>query len=74
MDNRYLRDQYLLGFNAEFARPPRKVESAFVPLGSGTDLDAILCELHERTVGRDNCVQFGRMRLQLFRIGADRIA
>jgi len=28
-------------------------------------LDDILCEVHERTVGRDNCVRFNRLALQL---------
>ena len=63
--NRYLRDHYLPAFNAEFARPPKEDLPAFVPLGPGTDLDAILCELHERIVGRDNCVRFAGMTLQL---------
>ena len=63
--NRYLRDDYLPAFNAEFARPPKEVEAAFVPLGPDTDLDAILCELHERVAGRDNCVRFDGLTLQL---------
>ena len=63
--NRYLRETYLPAFNAEFARPPREDRPAFVPLGADTDLDAILCEPRERTVGRDNCVQFGGLALQL---------
>lgn len=63
--NRYLREDYLPAFNAEFARPPKEAEAAFVPLGPGTDLDAILCELHERVAGRDNCVRFDGLKLQL---------
>ena len=63
--NRYLREDYLPAFNAEFARPPKEAEEAFVPLGPGTDLDAILCELHERVAGRDNCVRFDGLKLQL---------
>lgn len=63
--NRYLRETYLPAFNAEFARPPKEVEAAFVPLGPGTDLDAVLCELHERVAGRDNCVRFDGLTLQL---------
>ena len=39
--------------------------AAFVPLGADTELDAILCELHERVAGRDNCVQFEGLKLQL---------
>ena len=63
--NRYLRETYLPAFNAEFARPPKEAGKAFVPLGPGTDLDAILCELHERVAGRDNCVRFDGLKLQL---------
>ena len=63
--NRYLRETYLPAFNAEFARPPKEDLPAFVPLGTDADLDAILCELHERTVGRDNCVRFEGLKLQL---------
>ncbi len=63
--NRYLRDDYLPAFNAEFARPPKEAGEAFVPLGPDSDLDAILCELHERVAGRDNCVRFDGLALQL---------
>jgi len=63
--NRYLREQCLPAFNEEFSRPPREAGEAFVPLGPDKDLDAILCELHERVVGRDNCVRFERLHLQL---------
>ena len=63
--NRYLRETYLPAFNAEFARPPKEAGEAFVPLGPDTDLDAILCELHERVAGRDNCVRFDGLTLQL---------
>ena len=34
-------------------------------LGPETDLDNILCELHERSVRRDHCVQFEGQILQL---------
>lgn len=30
-----------------------------------TEMDAILCELHERVAGRDNCVRFDGLTLQL---------
>jgi len=63
--NRYLREEYLPAFNPEFARPPREDRPAFVPLGPGADLDAILCELHERTASRDNCARFEGLRLRL---------
>ena len=63
--NRYLREVYLPAFNAEFARPAREAGSAFVPCDDLAALDDILCEIHERTVGRDNCVRFERLALQL---------
>ena len=63
--NRYLREVYRPAFNAEFARPAKEDYSAFVALGPATDLDSILCELHERVVGRDNCVRFDGLTLQL---------
>ena len=57
-------------FNAEFARPAREDGSAFVPMGGLAALDDILCEVHERTVGRDNCVRFDRLTLQIEPDGA----
>ena len=63
--NRYLREVYRPAFNAEFARPAKEDYSAFVALDPATDLDSILCELHERVVGRDNCVRFDGLTLQL---------
>ncbi len=63
--NRYIRDVYMPRFNAEFARPAREEGSGFVPLSDPGGLDTILCEVHERTVGRDNCVGFERLSLQL---------
>jgi len=53
--NRYLCEQFLPGFNAEFGRPPADPSSAFVPLGR-VELDQILCVEDERVVGRDNVV------------------
>jgi transposase len=62
--NRYVRDQFLPAFNAEFGRPPADPAAAFVPLGR-VDLDQILCVEDERTVGRDNVVTTDRVPLQL---------
>lgn len=62
--NRYLVRRFLPRFNAEFARPPADPAAAFVPLG-GAELDQILCHEEERTVGKDNTVVLGRVRLQL---------
>ena len=54
----------MAAFNEEFAVPAAESGTAFVPfLGPG--LTDILCEHHERTVGRDHCVSFEGKRLQI---------
>ena len=63
--NRYIAEVCKPAFNAEFRRPPAEGGSAFVPMGDIARLDDILCEVHERTVGRDNCARFERLPLQL---------
>ena len=62
--NHYLRRRFVPRYNQTFAHPPREAASAFVPLGR-VDLDQILCHEEERTVGQDNTVVFGKVRLQL---------
>jgi transposase len=62
--NRYVREIYLPAFNAEFMQPAMEEGSAFVPY-IGTGLDDILCEQHARTVGKDNCVSFEGLKLQI---------
>jgi transposase len=62
--NRYLREVYRPAYNAEFMRAAREKGSAFVPR-QGLELSEILCEHHERVVGNDNCVTFGRLKLQI---------
>jgi hypothetical protein len=62
--NCYLRDVYRLAFNAEFTQPPLEDGTAFVPFLGGS-LDDILCERFERTVGKDNCVRFEGLTLQI---------
>lgn len=62
--NRYLRAVYMPAHNAEFARPAREAGSGFVAW-AGRDLEDILCEQHERVVGKDNCVAFEGLRLQI---------
>lgn len=62
--NRYLRETYRPAFNREFAQPPREEGTAFVPFVGG-HLDDILCEQFERTVGKDNCVKFEGLTLQI---------
>lgn len=62
--NRYLREEYLPAFNAEFMQPAAEQGSAFVPWIGGPLTD-ILCERFERVVGNDNCVSFEGMKLQI---------
>jgi len=62
--NRYLKERYLPEFNQEFMQPALEKGSAFVPFCGG-NLDDILCEQFERTVGNDNCVQFEGLKLQI---------
>ena len=62
--NRYLKKVYMPRFNKEFAQPAMETGSAFVPW-IGTSLDDILCEQFERTVGKDNCIQFEGLILQI---------
>ena len=62
--NRYLREVYMPHFNEVFSVPALEEGSAFVPLGN-VDLNEILCEQSERKVGRDNCVHFEGLILQI---------
>jgi len=62
--NAYLAERFLPAYNEEFARPPADPTSAFVPL-HGADLDAILCEQEERSVGKDNVVTLDTLALQI---------
>jgi transposase len=62
--NRYLRQTYLPAHNTEFCQPPLEEGSAFVEW-VGANLDDFLCEQYDRTVGRDNCVSFEGMKLQI---------
>jgi hypothetical protein len=55
---------YLPEFNKEFMQPSTLPDSAFIPW-IGNNLDDILCEQHSRTVGRDNCIRFNNLILQI---------
>lgn len=63
--NRYLQEVYKPNFNTEFMEPAAQPGSAFVPLISAAQVEDILCEHFERTVGRDNCINFDRLILQI---------
>lgn len=62
--NQYLRDVYRPAYNMEFAQPSEEEGSAFVTFLGG-HLNDILCEQTERTVGKDNCVRFEGLTLQI---------
>lgn len=63
--NRYIQDTYLPAYNGEFMKPAREEGSAFVECKDRLILDDILCEHHERVVGKDNCVRYNRLVLQI---------
>lgn len=62
--NRYLSEVYRPAFNAEFMQPAMEKGTGFVPF-VGPSLDEILCEVYDRTVNRDNCVEIGCKFLQI---------
>jgi hypothetical protein len=62
--NRYLAEVDLPAFNAEFRQPPMEEGSAFVPWIGG-ELDDLLCEQPDRVVGKDRCVAFEGLKLQI---------
>jgi transposase len=62
--NKYLKNVYMTAYNAEFSIPAAVEGSAFVPWISG-EIDDILCEQYDRTVGKDNCVRFEGLVLQI---------
>lgn len=62
--NAYLTERFVPEYNDEFARPPADATPAFVPL-HGVDLDAILCEQEQRSVGKDNVVTLDALALQI---------
>lgn len=62
--NAFIADTFLPRYNEEFACPAADPASAFVTAG-GAELDQILCIEETRTVGRDNTVVMGNVRLQV---------
>ncbi len=62
--NRYLHNTYQAAFNVEFMQAAPEAGSAFVEWVGG-DLQDVLCERFERTVGHDNCVSFEGIKLQI---------
>jgi transposase len=62
--NAYLERTYRPAFNTLFAHPAREEGEAFVRYVI-PNLHDILCEQFERVVGKDNCVQFETLSLQI---------
>lgn len=62
--NEYLKKTYMPAFNDEFKVPAVIDGSAFVPWISG-NIDDVLCEQHDRSVGKNNCVSFEGLTLQI---------
>jgi transposase len=64
--NRYLREVFLPAFNAQFAIRAAEEGHAFVPWAGGAEaLAEILCVHEERQVGKDNCVRYNGLSLQI---------
>lgn len=62
--NRYIREKFLPWHRRHWTEPAAESATAFVP-GGNTDLEAIFCLHHERTVAADNTLTVGRLRLQI---------
>ena len=62
--NAFLSATWVPFHNRTWTVPPTGAGTAFVPY-TGGQLDRICALHHDRVVGNDNCVQFGRQRLQI---------
>ena len=62
--NRYLEERFRPEYNARFAVPAAEPGSAFVPY-AGRPHEEILCLQEDRRVGRDNCVPWRGLVLQI---------
>jgi hypothetical protein len=62
--NRYLEQHFVPDYNARFAVPAAAEGSAFIPY-AGRPLADILCVQESRQVGRDNCVVWNGISLQI---------
>jgi transposase len=62
--NRFLRHEYMSGFNRRFAVAAAQPGSAFLPL-RGQDLEHVFALQHERVVNRDNTVEIAHRVLQI---------
>ncbi len=62
--NCFLREQFVPDYNARFAVPAAEQGSAFIAY-AGRPLEDILCIQESRQVGRDNCVAWNGISLQI---------
>jgi transposase len=62
--NHYLKQVFVPDYNARFAIPPAEEGSAFIPY-AGRPIEDVLCIQESRQVGRDNCVTWNRLALQI---------
>ena len=62
--NRYLKEQFVPDYNTRFAVPAAEDGSAFIAY-AGRPLEDILCIQETRQVGRDNCVNWKGLALQI---------
>lgn len=62
--NRFLRDTYIAEFNSKFTVPAAESGAAFMPI-QRQDLDRVFAIQHERTVNKDNTIQFANHIWQL---------
>ncbi len=63
--NRYLAKTYLPQYNEEFQQLALAEGSAFVACQDLSVLEDILCEHYQRVVGKDNCIRFEGLVLQI---------
>ena len=62
--NRYLEEHFVPDYNARFAVSAAEAGSAFIAY-AGQPLEEVLCIQEERQVGRDNCVRWKGLFLQI---------
>jgi hypothetical protein len=62
--NQYLKQHFVPEYNTRFAVPAAEEGSAFIPY-AGRPLEDILCIQESRQVGRDNCVNWKGLALQI---------
>jgi len=62
--NRYLKTHFVPDYNARFAVPATEEGSAFIAY-AGRPLEDVLCIQESRQVGRDNCVNWNGVALQI---------